>query len=55
MKHCYLCKNYGQLINQGYWWCELQHEDMNPDTCKDYDELKYKMSTYNSNTYYSKE
>ncbi len=36
MKSCTECINYRQLVNQGIWWCELQN-DMNPETCKDYD------------------
>lgn len=36
MKSCTECINYRQLVNQGIWWCEIQN-DMNPETCKDYD------------------
>lgn len=37
-RHCPDCRNYRVLVNQGYWWCEAGHtEDMNPETCCDYD------------------
>lgn len=36
MKNCYKCKHYGALVNQGYWWCNLQL-DMDADDCPSYD------------------
>lgn len=37
-KSCGLCSKYGALVNQGYWWCNAGHtENMNPETCGDYD------------------
>ena len=32
-KHCYDCKNYCRLINQGIWWCKLQ-KDINMQKIK---------------------
>lgn len=38
IRSCGRCNNYGCLTNQGYWWCNAGHtENMNPDTCGDYD------------------
>lgn len=32
MKNCSKCKHYGALVNQGYWWCNLQL-DMDSEDC----------------------
>lgn len=40
MKDCPRCKNYRALVNQGYWWCELQL-DMNADNCESCDTTLY--------------
>ena len=32
MKDCPRCKHYGCLVNQGYWWCNLQL-DMDNEDC----------------------
>lgn len=39
-RYCSDCRNYCALVNQGYWWCNAGHtEDMNPETCGDYDRI----------------
>lgn len=32
MKDCVRCKHYEALVNQGYWWCNLQL-DMDNEDC----------------------
>lgn len=51
-KACYKCKHYGCLINQGYWWCNLQL-DMDAEDCEACDTSLYDtaITTYNSSTY----
>lgn len=38
-RKCFNCKNYGCLVNQGYWWCELQKDMEHPETCDGWDEV----------------
>lgn len=33
---CFMCIHYGALFNYGYWWCNLQHDEMNAEKCEDY-------------------
>lgn len=46
MKTCWKCRNYGCMVNQGYWWCNL-NKDMDTDDCEGYEEVNYEgVSTY---------
>lgn len=40
-KHCFKCKHYGCLVNQGYWWCNLQLNMDDPENCDEYDGSLY--------------
>lgn len=40
MKDCPRCKHYGCLVNQGYWWCNLQL-DMDNENCEACDTSLY--------------
>lgn len=41
-KHCYECKNYCQLVNQGiWWWCRLQKDVKHPELCDSYEPKDY--------------
>ena len=40
-KHCYDCKNYCQLINQGICWCKLQKDMEHPELCNSYEDKDY--------------
>lgn len=53
MKDCPRCKHYGCLVNQGYWWCNLQL-DMDNENCEACDTSLYDnavITTYSSSTY----
>lgn len=39
-KHCSKCIFFRQLANQGIWWCKLQHEILDANKCKDYEEVE---------------
>lgn len=49
-KCCYKCKHYGCLVNQGYWWCNLQLNMDDPENCEEYDGSLYdnSVTTYSS-------
>ena len=36
-RHCFECKHYCQLVNQGIWWCRLQKDMEHPDLCDNYE------------------
>lgn len=38
-RDCFKCQNERHLINQGYYWCELNHSPMDADKCPDYKEI----------------
>jgi hypothetical protein len=49
-KHCFKCKHYGCLVNQGYWWCNLQLNMDDQENCEEYDGSLYDnaVTTYSS-------
>ena len=54
-KSCGLCSHYGALANQGMWWCNAGHtEDMNPETCGDYDGAYEGTTATSATTIFSK-
>lgn len=51
-KACYKCNHYGCLINQGYWWCNLQLDMDDPENCESYDDTLSKSAvTISTSTY----
>ena len=38
-RKCFNCRNYGALVNQGYWWCDKQLDMDHPETCEGWDEV----------------
>lgn len=38
-RKCCNCTNYGALVNQGYWWCELQKDMEHPENCDGWNEI----------------
>lgn len=44
-KRCCKCNYYGCLVNQGYWWCNLQLDMSDPENCESYDDSLYNSST----------
>ena len=44
-KHCFKCKHHACLINQGYWWCNLQLNMDDPENCPEYDGSLYDNAT----------
>lgn len=49
-KKCFNCINYGSLVNQGYWWCELQKDMEHPETCDGWDEVLQGVMTSSSSS-----
>ena len=49
-KACHKCNHYGCLVNQGYWWCNLQLNMDDPENCESYDDSLSKsvVTTYSS-------
>lgn len=50
-KACCKCNHYGCLINQGYWWCNLQLDMTDPENCESYDDSLSKSIITSSSSY----